>query len=260
MPLLSDAIAVLAAGFASLSVTQLVIVAIAAFVSGVMSCLAGYGVGLIMPLVLVPIVGPEPVVPVAALSGLFLNITRFAVFFRYADLKRSITAALIAAPTCALGAYGFTFLTGKGILLLIGTMLIVSVPLRYGLKRLQLKLSERGLWIGSFFYGAIFGATPGAGVIMVSMLMATGVQGTSVLATDSLVSLVLVLVKSSMFFLGGVVTPLVLALALVTGLAVLPTAFIARTIMLRLPVHIHTAMLDAMVMIGGAVLIVAAFR
>jgi hypothetical protein len=56
------------------------------------------------------------------------------------------------------------------------------------------------------------------------------------------------------------VTPLVMALALVTGLSVLPTAFIARTIMLRLPVHIHTAMLDAMVSIGGAVLIVAAFR
>lgn len=260
MTFFADAMAALAAGFADLSATQLVIVAAAAFASRVMSCLAGYGVGLIMPLVLVPIVGPEPVVPVAALSGLFLNIPRFAVFFRYADLRRSITAALIAAPTCALGAYGFTFLTGKGILLLIGTMLIVSVPLRYLLKRLQLKLSERGLMVGSFFYGAIFGATPGAGVIMVSMLMATGVQGTAVLATDSLVSLVLVTVKSSTFFISGVMTPLVLALSLVTGLAVLPTAFVARTIMLRLPVHIHTAMLDAMVMIGGAVLIVAAFR
>ncbi len=193
------------------------------------------------------------------MSGLFLNITRAVVFFRYADWRRSLTAAAIAAPTCALGAYGFTFLTGKGILLLIGTMLIISVPLRYLLKRMQLQLSDRGLWIGSFFYGGIFGATPGAGVIMVSMMMATGVHGTSVLATDSLVSMVLVTIKSSVFFVSGAVTPLVLALALVTGLSVLPTAFIARTIMLRLPVHIHTAILDVMVT-GGAVLIVAAFR
>jgi uncharacterized membrane protein YfcA len=260
MQFLSTVVGTFAAGFADLSMLQLVIVAAAAFVSGVMSCLAGYGVGLIMPLVLVPIVGPEPVVPVAALSGLFLNMTRVVVFFRYADWRRSLTAASIAAPTCALGAYGFTFLTGKGILLLIGTMLLISVPLRYLLKRLDLKLSDRGLWIGSFFYGGIFGATPGAGVIMVSMMMATGVHGTSVLATDSLVSMVLVTIKSSVFFFSGAVTPLVMALALVTGLSVLPTAFIARTIMLRLPVHIHTAMLDAMVSIGGAVLIVAAFR
>jgi uncharacterized membrane protein YfcA len=260
MTSVADAMAALAAGFADLSATQLVIVAAAAFVSGVMSCLAGYGVGLIMPLVLVPIVGPEPVVPVAALSGLFLNMTRVVVFFRYADWRRSLTAAAIAAPMCALGAYGFTFLTGKGILLLIGSMLIISVPLRYLLKRLELKLSDRGLWIGSFFYGGIFGATPGAGVIMVSMMMATGVHGTSVLATDSLVSMVLVTIKSSVFFVSGAVTPLVMALALVTGLSVLPTAVIARIIMLRLPVHVHTAMLDAMVTVGGAALIIAAFR
>lgn len=260
MEMAGNAAATLAAGFSGISLVHLALIAAAAFAAGVMSCLAGYGIGLVMPLVLVPLVGPEPVVPVSALAGMFLNTMRFAVFFRYADLRRSLKAALIAAPTCALGAYGFTFLTGRGILLLIGTMLVVSVPLRYLLKHLQMKLSERGLMVGSFLYGGIFGATPGASVIMVSMLMATGVQGTAVLATDSLVSFVLVLIKSSVFFVSGVITPLVVALALVTGLAVLPTAFIARVIMLRLPLHVHAAMLDVAVMVGGAVLLYAGFK
>lgn len=260
MEALSGTAAFLAAGFSQLSLAQIALIVVTSFISGVMTSLSGYGVGLIMPLVLVPLVGPEPVVPMAALSGLFLNISRFSVFFHYADIKRATRAALVAAPSCAFGAYGFTFLKGAGILLLLGTMLMISVPLRYLLKRLQMKLSERGLLIGSFFYGAIFGATPGAGVIMVTMLMATGVQGTSVLATDSLVSLVLVTVKSTVFFAAGAVTPIVLALAIITGISVLPSAFVGRMIMLRLPVHVHTAMLDVAVVIGGAMLLTYGIR
>jgi uncharacterized membrane protein YfcA len=251
---LSGAVAWLAAGFSQLSVTQLAVVAVAAFASGVMTTLAGYGIGLIMPLVLVPLVGVHPVVPIAALAGLFLNLSRVALFFHYANLKRAATSALFAAPTCALGAYGFTRLTGKGILLVLGSMLVLSVPLRYLLKHLQMKLGDRGLLAGSFLYGAIFGVTPGAGVIMVAMLMAAGVQGTAVLATDALVSFALVAVKASVFVVTGVITPVVLALALVTGIAVLPATFVGRMIMLRMPLHIHTAMLDVAVVGGGAML------
>jgi uncharacterized membrane protein YfcA len=254
MQMLSNLAAWLASGFSELSIAQLALIAVAAFASGVMTTLAGYGVGLIMPLVLVPLVGAEAVVPIAALAGLFLNLSRVALFFHYADLKRALTAALIAAPTCALGAYGFTRLSGKGILLLLGSMLVLSVPLRYLLKRLHMRLSDRGLLAGSFFYGTVFGVTPGAGVIMVAMLMAAGVQGTAVLATDALVSLALVSVKASVFVVTGVITPVVLALALVTGVAVMPATFVGRMIMLRLPVHIHTAMLDVAVVGGGAML------
>lgn len=250
----SAAAAWLGSGFSQLSVAQFALIAVAAFASGIMTTLAGYGVGLIMPLVLVPLVGAEAVVPIAALAGLFLNLSRVALFFHYADLKRAWTSALVAMPTCALGAYGFTRLTGKGILLLLGTMLVVSVPLRYLLKHLRMKLTDRGLLAGSFLYGTIFGVTPGAGVIMVAMLMAAGVQGTAVLATDALVSLALVSVKASVFVVTGVVTPVVLALALVTGLAVMPATYVGRMIMLRLPLHIHTAMLDVAVVGGGVVL------
>lgn len=260
MEMLFNAAAWLASGFAQLSLIQLVLTAIAAFASGIMTTLAGYGVGLIMPLLLVPLVGAEAVVPMAALSGLFLNLSRVALFIHYADRRRGLISALVAMPTCALGAYGFTQLTGKGILILLGTMLVVSVPLRYLLKHLRMKLGDRGLLVGSFLYGTIFGVTPGAGVIMVAMLMAAGVQGTAVLATDALVSLALVSVKASVFVVTGVVTPVVLALALVTGVAVMPATYVGRMIMLRMPLHVHTAMLDVAVVVGGAMLLYYGLR
>jgi hypothetical protein len=34
---------------------------------------SGYGTGALMPLVLVPLVGPEPIVPIIAISAMFSN-------------------------------------------------------------------------------------------------------------------------------------------------------------------------------------------
>jgi uncharacterized membrane protein YgdD (TMEM256/DUF423 family) len=57
-----------------------------------------------------------------------------------------------------------------------------------------------------------------------------------------------------------VITAQVIAVALLIGIVALPGAFLARALVERLPIHIHTAMLDAVVMIGGAVMILGALR
>jgi hypothetical protein len=52
---------------------------------------------------------------------------------------------------------------------------------------------------------------------------------------------------------------LVLAFALLIG-AALPSAFLAKAFVERMPVHIHTAILDVAVIAGGALMISAAVR
>jgi hypothetical protein len=74
------------------------------------------------------------------------------------------------------------------------------------------------------------------------------------------VSLATSIIKISVFGLAGVVTPQVLAFALLIGAVSLPGAFLARTFVERMPVHIHAAILDVAVIIGGAVMISSALR
>ena len=47
-----------------------------ALIASVVGGVAGYGTGALMPLVLVPILGPEPVVPIIAISALLNNTWR----------------------------------------------------------------------------------------------------------------------------------------------------------------------------------------
>ena len=51
-----------------------------------------------------------------------------------------------------------------------------------------------------------------------------------------------------------------LAFALLIGAIALPGAFLARAFVERMPVHIHTAILDVAVIAGGVVMISSAAR
>ena len=126
------------------------------------------------------------------------------------------------------------------------------------LKRRGVVFGDKGLVAGAVGYGAAVGGTVGAGIILLSILMAAGLEGAAVIATDAAISIVIGIVRLIVFGVAGVVTAQVLAFALLIGLVALPGAFLARALVERLPIHVHTAILDAVVLIGGGSLVIGA--
>ena len=59
--------------------------------------------------------------------------------------------------------------------------------------------------------------------------------------------------------IGGVLTPKVIAVGFLIGAVTFPCTFLAKLIVERLPVHVHTVLLDAVVIVGGLVMIAGAF-
>lgn len=246
-------------GFANISLAQLALIAGTALVTSLIGGVAGYGTGALMPLVLVPIVGPEPVVPIISLSALLTNTGRVAAFRQLIDPRKALIVLVAAVPTCALGAWGYTFLSGKGALIVIGGMLIASVPLRRLMRRRGMTLSDRGLAAASFAWGPLGGGTVGAGIILLSLLMAAGLEGAAVVATDAVISIGIGITKFTVFGLAGAVDAMVIAVALLIGAVAFPGAFLAKVLVARLPLHVHTVILDAVVIVGGAVMLLNAF-
>jgi uncharacterized membrane protein YfcA len=208
----------------------------------------------------VPLVGAEPVVPIIAISAMFTNSSRVFAFLKYADWRRAMIVLAAAVPTCVLGAWGYTKLSSAGAALVIGGMLILSVSLRRLLKYHGVKFGDGGLALGSLGYGVVVGGTAGSGVILLSLLMAAGVEGAGVIATDAAISIVIGIVKISVFGIAGVITAQVVAFAFLIGIVALPGAFLAKAFVERMPVHMHTAILDAVVLFGGVFLVWGALR
>jgi len=246
------------AALAQLSLIELGLIAAMAAVASIIGGVAGYGTGALMPLVLVPIVGAEPVVPIIAISALFTNTSRAFAFRDVIDGRRALIIVAAAIPTTMLGAWGYTRLTGTGAMLVIGSMMMLSVPLRRLSKRHGLTLSERSLAVTSVGWGVVVGGTSGAGIILLSMLMAAGLEGAAVIATDAAISVIIGIVKIGVFGVFGAVDAKVVAVALLIGVVAFPGAFLAKAIVDRLPLHVHTAILDAVVICGGLLMVLGA--
>ena len=238
---------------------QLLLIAGMALFTSVIGGVSGYGSGILMPLVLVPIVGPEPVVPILSISALFNNASRTAAFARMVDWRRVAVVLPLALPATMAGAFIYTRLSGRGAALVIGSMLLASVPLRRVWSRRGFKLSDRSLAGLSLGWGLIAGGTSGAGIMLLSMLMGVGLQGSAVVATDAVISIGMGLAKASTFALAGALRAREVAVAVLMGAAAIPGAFLARSLVKHLPLTVHTAILDAVVIIGGSMMVAVAF-
>ncbi len=117
----------LLAALAAITSAELALVAGVALFASVVGGVAGYGTGALMPLVLVPMLGPEPVVPIIAhLGAVHQHRPRARVPCADRLAARCAGRCAGAMPTCMLSAYGYTLLTGKGAAIVIGAMLMLT--------------------------------------------------------------------------------------------------------------------------------------
>jgi uncharacterized protein len=99
--------------FAGVSLPQLAVIVAASMLTSVLGGVTGYGTGALMPLVLVPIVGAEPVVPIIAISAIITNVSRALAFRRAIDRRRVVLVVVAAIPTCILGTWAYTLLIDR---------------------------------------------------------------------------------------------------------------------------------------------------
>jgi len=237
---------------ADLGAAQFLLIGTVAFAASILGGLAGYGTGLVLPIFLAPAVGVANVVPVMAVAMILNNGSRVAAFWRDIQWPHVRRILLFGLPACVAGAYGYTLLEARAVALLLGLFFIAVVPLRRWLARAGWQLGARGVAVAGAGFGFVNGAMTGAGLLLISTLMAAGVQGAALIATDAIVSVIMGLAKVALF--GGFARlDLQLGVAgLLIGLCTAPGAFVARWLLARIPLKVHTAMMEIVVLAGGA--------
>lgn len=237
---------------ADVGAAQLALIGAIALAASILGGLAGYGTGLLVPIFLAPIVGVANVVPVMAVGMLFANGSRVAAFRRDLHWPCILRVLATGLPACIAGAYGYTLLAPRWIALLLGAFFVLSVPLRRWLARAGWRLGKRGMLVAGAGFGFINGGMTGVGLLLVSALMAAGLQGAALIGTDAVVSLAMGLAKVALFGSVSRLDAQLAAAGVLIGLATAPGAFIARRLLKVIPLHVHTAFMDVVVLAGGA--------
>ncbi len=238
-----------------LEVWQIALIAVTALGAQIVGGLAGYGTGLLMPLVLVPLIGAEAIVPVISLSALITNPTRVFIFREHVDYRKAVVIAAFAIPSTMLGAWFYTLLSGRGAALVIGSALVALVPLRRYLANRQFTLAGPGVGIAGAVYGFLTGGTSGVGVLLISMLMAMGLSGLSVIATDALASTLVGIAKTGVFVAAGALPAKLWLVAGLIGVMATPGTLIARWLARRFSARLHDQLIEATIIVGGSILI-----
>jgi len=243
-------------GFAS----DLVLAALAAFLASVLGGVAGYGVGLVIPVFLAPLVGIAGIVPATTVATFFTGFGRAWAFRGAIDWPSVGRMSALGLPLGFAGAYVLTVLDPRQLALFLGTFLIVSVPLRRMLERRRLSLGPAGTVVAGGLWGLLSGATPGTNFLVSALLMATGLKGAALIGTIAAVGLGTHLPKLVTFGVAGLLDAELLAIGIVVGLATLPGGTVARWLVDRLPMRVHTAMMDALIVAGGVGFLWTALR
>jgi uncharacterized membrane protein YfcA len=238
-----------------LELWQIALIAGAALFTQTIGGIAGYGTGMLMPLVLVPLIGAEAIVPVISLSALITNPTRVIIFREHLDWRKALTIAAIAAPATVVGAWCYTLLSGRGASLVIGTWLVLMVPLRRYLARRRFKLKGVGVGVGGAVFGFLNGGTTGTGVLLIAMLLAMGLSGLQVIATDALASALVGIAKTGVFVYAGALPAKLWLVAGLIGAMATPGTLIARWLAGRMPVKLHEVIIEGTIIVGGLVLV-----
>lgn len=242
------------------SLAEAALAAVVAFAASIVGGLSGYGVGLVLPVVIAPIVGVTGVIPAMAIAMSMGNGSRVIAYWREIDRARAAQIICTGLPLSFVGAWCYTLLPERAIATLLGVFLLIVVPVRRWLEHKEYVLGTPGLMAVSSVHGLISGAMSGAGLMIISALMAAGVTGAALIGTDAAAALLVNLVKIGMFGGAGLIDLNLLIFGLMMGLATFPGAFLARAILKRMPVKIHTAMMDAIVLFGGASFLWRAIR
>jgi uncharacterized membrane protein YfcA len=245
---------------ADVGLGQLALIAGVAFGMSVIAGLSGFGIGLVLPAFLAPVVGVTAVVPVMALGMTFANASRVWAYWRSLSLRTAGSVMLTALPTAFVTAVVYTRMSSDAVSIMLGTFLIATVPLRRLLAWWKFVIGRRALMAIGGVYGFLSGALTGAGLFMTAGLLAAGVHGAALVATDALISTAINILKIGVFGGASMFTWNLLLAGVLIGLCTVPGAFVARRVMDRLPVHVHVWIMEALVVAGGASFLWEAFK
>ncbi|MGL4635376.1 MAG: sulfite exporter TauE/SafE family protein [Beijerinckiaceae bacterium] len=235
-------------------------VAVAAFLGSMASAITGAGGAILISFAITPIIGVGAVVQTISVAMSVSHIARIQAFRADIDWPTATWVMLWSLPGCIIGSVIYTWLDERSIALLLGCFMLAVVIARRALPKGSFRLSRRWIAVCSLGFGLVSGATIGGGILVLPILAGAGLAGAAFVATDAIIGMVLHVVKMIIFGTASVLTAQQFILGLVIGIMMIPGAYVARWLIRRMPVSVHTGLIDAVIVMGGIGFLMQAYR
>ncbi len=240
-----------ASALGNLSLADYAIIALTAMVASALSTMSGVGGGFVIAAVLAPIVGMKALVPLIAVEAVFSNVNRMIFYWRGVNLRVAMLVLLPSLPGTAIGADIYNALDPGAVAAILGSVLLISVPLCRVLKQRRWVAGTRTLIVVGFFFGIVSGASVGAGLAVIPLLLGAGLMGPALLGTDAVIGAFNSLFRTGTFALHGLLTLDIFIAGILIGICTVPGSWVAAQIVKRTDLRLHTLFMEALILVGG---------
>jgi uncharacterized membrane protein YfcA len=244
---------------AEVGLWQLALCSAVAFVAATVSGMSGVGGGLLLAIFIAPVVGVKAVVPTVGIATLIAHVVRVWVYRETIVWRPALVMLAGAVPATVASARLYVALPADVIAVILGLFLLASVPIRRLMAKRELRFGSRSLGAIGATYGFLAGTTIGGGVLVIPALLGAGLAGMTLLATDAVIGLTTLVTKALVFGGYEVLTPRLFLIGCLLGVWMIPGTYLARWLILRTPLHLHTAVMEAVVVVGACTFLWRAF-
>ena len=237
--------------FAEIGPGQIALLAAVAFVAATVSGMCGVGGGILLAMFIAPIVGVVAVVPTVGVATTIAHIIRVWVYRHHIVWRPALVMLAGALPAVIVSARLYVALPADLIATILGVFLLASIPLRRMMVRRQLRFGQSALVTAGGVYGLLAGTTIGGGLLVIPTLLGAGLVGMALVASDAVIGLSVLVAKSIVYGGHNVLTPDLFVIGCLLGLCMIPGTYLARWLIERLSIGVHTVAMEAIIAAGA---------
>lgn len=221
-------------------------IALAAFLTGLLHGATGMAGGVVMAAILAHPVGIKTAVPVMTVALIFSHLSRALLYLRESDWSVAGRVLLFGCPTIVLGAVIFGMIDSRTVALVFAAFLVTSFPIKHWARRHDIRTGPKLLAGASAVWGMLAGNVIGPGFFLAPFLLGTGMSRLTFVGTLATVTLIMNVVKMSVFGVTDLLSGEIFSLGVLIGLITIPGNWAGRQVLRRMRDSDHRVVIDVL--------------
>lgn len=219
-------------------------IAAAALLTGILHGATGMAGGIVMASILAHLVGIKAAVPIMTVALIFSHSSRVIMYVGDTDWSIAGRVLIFGCPTIVVGAIVFGKISPTTIAIVFAAFLVSSLAIKYWAGRHQISTGPKLLAGASMVWGMLAGNVIGPGFFLAPFLLGTGMNRLTFVGTLATVTLVMNVLKLSVFGATDLVSWNLLIVGAVIGMITIPGNWLGRSILKRMKDSDHRIIID----------------
>jgi len=228
----------------NLGFPTLLAIAASALLTGMLHGATGMAGGILMASILAHLIGIKSAVPVMTVALIGSHLSRTIIYVGDIDWSIAKRVLLFGGPTLVVGAVIFSRISPTTVAVVFAVFLISSFPIKYWARRHEIKTGPKVLASASVVWGMLAGNVIGPGFFLAPFLLGTGMNRLTFVGTLATITLVMNIVKLSVFGATDLMNRELLLLGVAIGLITVPGNWLGRVALQRMKDSEHRVVID----------------